>query len=180
MANPPPLYPFWNDSPTSLLRKIVINTAMIASNGGSGASLPAQGGHAGEFLTTDGATLSWAPASGNTYATATNNAGNTTVTPTQANYALGLTVGGVARTSLLILDITGRAAGDRIRLDITLPATAAIVLEVRNATAGGTQLLPTELFAANQFTTDGVVLSATWDFVYTGAAWKYEMSSIPA
>jgi hypothetical protein len=30
MANPPPLYPFWNDSQTVLLRKILTNTAMIA------------------------------------------------------------------------------------------------------------------------------------------------------
>lgn len=114
------------------------------------------------------------------YATATNNSGNTTITPDVPLYALGLTIGGVARTSILILDTAGRGAGDRIRLDITLPATGSIVLEVRNATSGGTLLLPTELFPSQQFTTDGVVLSATWDFVFTGTAWRYELSSIPA
>lgn len=33
MANPPPLYPFWNDSQTVLLRKILTNTALIAGAG---------------------------------------------------------------------------------------------------------------------------------------------------
>lgn len=117
---------------------------------------------------------------GNAYATSTNNSGNTTVTPTEPNYSLGLTVGGSARTSILILDTAGRTAGDRIRLDITLPATANIVLEVRNATSGGTLLLPAEIFPSQQFTTDGAVLSAVWDFVFTGTAWRYELSNQPA
>lgn len=117
---------------------------------------------------------------GNAYATATNNSGNTTVTPTQPNYALGLTIGGSARSSSIILDVTGRTGGDKISLDLTLPATPSIVLTVRNATAGGTQLLPPETFPSNQFTTDGLVLSAKWEFVYTGAAWRYEASITPA
>lgn len=36
MAQPPPLYPYWNDSPTVLLRKILTNTALIAETGGGG------------------------------------------------------------------------------------------------------------------------------------------------
>lgn len=114
------------------------------------------------------------------YASAANNAGNTTITPDKTNYGVGLTVGGAARTSIIILDTVGRSAGDTIKLIVTLPATLAIILQVRNATVGGTQLLPSEIFAANQFTTNGVDLSATWEFVYTGSAWKYALSNIPA
>ncbi len=32
MAQPPPLYPYWNDSQTVLLRKILTNTALIGEN----------------------------------------------------------------------------------------------------------------------------------------------------
>lgn len=117
---------------------------------------------------------------GNNYATVANNAGNTTVTADADNYSLGITVGGAARTSIIILATTGAAAGDTITLPITLPATAAIVLEVRNATAGGTLLLPAEIFTAQQYTTNGFDLSATWQFVYTGTAWKFVTSNIPA
>lgn len=34
MAQPPPLYPFWNDSQTDLLRKILENIAYEISSGG--------------------------------------------------------------------------------------------------------------------------------------------------
>lgn len=36
MANPPPLYPYYNDSQTVLLRKILTNLALIAETGGGG------------------------------------------------------------------------------------------------------------------------------------------------
>lgn len=42
MAQPPPLTPYWNDSQTVLLRKILTNSAMIAdalSGGGGGGSV---------------------------------------------------------------------------------------------------------------------------------------------
>lgn len=180
----PAQYPgigFPPDSAVNLLRKITNNLALVAAGGGGGAvnSILAGAGISVD-QPTGVVTISATGTAANDYETAANNAGNTTVTPTEANYALGLTVGGAARTSILILDITGRAAGDRIRLDLTLPATAAILLEARNATAGGTLLLPAEKFPSQQFETDGVTLSATWDFVFTGAAWRYELSNQPA
>ncbi len=173
------------DSPTVLLRKLVNNTAIIAENGGGGgAGLPSQGGHAGEFLTTNGSAASWAAVSGaaNTaYATATtNNTGNTTITPTKAIQSTKLAFTGVASNRIIILDVTGRASGDKLFLDLVFPATAAIVISVRNATSGGTLLLPVESFATQDFTTDGVTLSAHWEFTFNGTAWIYDSSNIPA
>jgi len=120
------------------------------------------------------------PGGVNDYAATTNNSGNTIITPTAPNYGFGLTIGGSARTSIIVLDTAGRIAGDAITIGIALPATTAIVLEVRNATSGGTLLLPAEIFASQQYTTDGIDRSATWEFVFTGTAWKYVLSNIPA
>jgi hypothetical protein len=53
MAQPPPLYPYWNDSQTDLLRKILTNTVLIAEgipSGGSPAAVvpvPASSGSPG-------------------------------------------------------------------------------------------------------------------------------------
>lgn len=172
-----------SDSPTVLLRKICNNTALIVAGGGGG-GLPSQGGHAGEFLTTDGSTASWAPipagGASNAYAAATNNTGNTTVTPTQSNQTSRITFTGAARSSIIILDVAGRSAGDKIFMDLILPATANIVISVRNATSGGTLLLPVESFPTQDLTTDGNLLSAHWEFTYTGSAWIYDMSNLPA
>lgn len=104
--------------------------------------------------------------SANGYVAAANNAGNTTVTPTAHNYFAVIAVGGAARTSVMILSTAGSpapAAGDMIGFDFIFPATAAIVIEMRNATAGGTLL--------ESFTTDGVTLAGSVSFVYDGAAW---------
>lgn len=185
MANPPPLWPTSTDSQTDLLRKILTNIAFsIENGGGGGGSLPSQGGHAGEFLTTDGATASWAaiPAGGasNAYAAATNNSGNTTLTPTQSNQTSRLTFTGAAGNRIIILDVAGRTAGDRILIDLIFPATSGLVVSVRNATSGGTLLLPVEMFPTQDFTTDGNVLSGRWEFTYTGTAWIYDMSNLPA
>jgi len=110
------------------------------------------------------------PANG--YATAVNNAGNATITPTAHNYFLALTVGGVARTSVEILSVaTPPAAGDRIYVGITLPATPAIILEFRNAVVGGTLIYT--------FTTDGATLSVLFQFVFDGAAWQPAGYQIP-
>ncbi len=182
MANPPPLYPFWNDSPADLLRKILTNIAFQIDSGGS-AGLPSQTGHAGEFLTTDGTTASWAAVSsggGNAYAAFTNNSGNSTLTPTEPNQTYLGTVGGSARSSIFILDVAGRTSGDRIILDLLLPATANIVLSVRNATSGGTLLLPTESFPTQDLTTDGNIRSWHLEFTFDGVAFIYDMSNLPA
>ncbi len=76
-----------------------------------------------------------------------NAAGNTTITPASGNHIAIGAVSGAARTSVMILDVSGRSDGDVLRLRLEQPATANIVEEVRNATSGGTLLY--------SYTTDG-------------------------
>lgn len=173
------------DSQVDLLRKLVNNTALIAEGGGGGgAGLPSQTGHAGEYLTTNGTDASWAALPGgsalNSWGASTNNTGNTTITQAQANETYALTFTGSAGARIIILDVTGRTAGDKLFLDLILPATAAIVISVRNATAGGTLLLPVESFPTQDLTTDGSLLSAHWEFTFNGTAWVFDMSNLPA
>lgn len=158
----------------------------IYAPGGSGSGAGVTSIIAGAGISVDQATgnvtitATGGSGGGNAYATATNNSGDTTITPTEPNQTTRLTFGGSARSSIIILDVAGRTAGDKIFLDLVLPATANIVIDVRNATSGGTRLLPTESFPSQDLTTDGNLLSAHWEFTYTGSAWAYDMSNIPA
>ncbi len=162
--------------------------ALLANNitGGGGGTITSILAGSGISVTngtgpavTIAATLGTTP---NNYVTATNSSGDTTITPDKPLYDVGLTISGVARTSNLILATAGRAAGDRIRLAITLPATTGIILTPRNATAGGTLLLPSDIFTtpSQGYTTNGFDISALWEFEYTGTAWRYVTSNIPA
>ena len=168
MANPPPLYPSSFDSQTSLLRKITQNLVLIA-NSGSGASLPAQAGHNGEFLTTDGLAASWAAVSagGASRQTAANAAGDTTLTAIAASiiqHTAVVTVTGAARTSNIALPVTNRTAGHRAVIKLILPTTAAIIIVLKNATTGGTTLYT--------LTTDTSGDDASYELEYDGAAWQ--------
>ena len=175
------------DSQTVLLRKICNNTAQIVDTGGGGGGAVTKI-IAGTNITIDPVTglgavtinASGGSGGGNDYAAATNNSGNTTVTPTQPNYTEKLTFTGAASSRIIILVTGGRSAGDKIFLDLVFPATAGLVISVRNATSGGTLLLPVESFPTQDFTTDGNILSAHWEFTYTGTAWIYDMSNLPA
>lgn len=82
-----------------------------------------------------------------TQATFANSTGNTTITPATGNVIDVGTITGSARTSIFILDVAGRSDGDLLTLRFQQPATASIVEEVRNATAGGTLIY--------SYTTDG-------------------------
>jgi len=77
----------------------------------------------------------------------TNNSGNTTVSPTSGNEISIATIGGAARTSVIIADVSGRSNGDTLRFRLIQPAVAGIVEEIRNGTAGGTLIY--------SYTTDG-------------------------
>lgn len=187
MANLPPLWPGPTDSQTDLLRKILTNLAYSIENGGGG------GGAVTKISAGTGITISplnglgnvtinatGGGGGGNAYATATNASGNTTLTPTQPVQTTKLTFSGSAGNRIIILATAGRTAGDKLFLDVVLPATSGIVVSVRNATSGGTLLLPVESFPSQDFTTDGNVLSAHWEFTYTGTAWNYDSSNLPA
>jgi hypothetical protein len=69
-----------------------------------------------------------------------NSTGNETISPAagKRRHSVDAVITGTAGTRIFILDVADRAAGDEIEIDFTLPDTASIVLEVRNATSGGT------------------------------------------
>jgi hypothetical protein len=186
MAGQYPSAGYVADSQTVLLRKICYNTAQIVDTGGGGGGVTRIIAGSGIAVSPVGGTgdvtvSATGGAAGNAYAAATNNAGNTTITPTKATETRLITFTGAASARILILDVTGRTAGDKLFLDLIFPATSGLVISARNATAGGTLLLPVESFGGGQtFTTDGNVLSAHWEFTYTGTAWIYDMSNLPA
>ena len=93
-----------------------------------------------------------------------NSTGNSTITPTGPNQLQIVTITGSARTSIFILAITAAATGDWLIIRFNQPATAAIVQEVRNATAGGTLLY--------SYTTDGGGADHWIAMLYyNGSAW---------
>jgi hypothetical protein len=116
----------------------------------------------------------------NGYMQRVNSAGDISLESSAANMTIDLLVTGVARTSIVVLETAGRAAGDRLLVRMELPAVADIVFDFRNATAGGTALLPDELFSSQLFTTDGEATSANFEFVFNGTAWEYDTSQTPA
>lgn len=115
-----------------------------------------------------------------TTGTISNSTGDSTITPSTSNALSEVTFTGAARTSKLILDITGRSNGDRVLVALVLPATSGIVIEFRNGTSGGTILLPASSFPSQQFATDGVVLTAVFEFYIKSGVWTYLRASIPA
>jgi hypothetical protein len=181
----PAQYPgigFPPDSTVSLLRKICNNTALIAAGGGGGGGVTSILAGAGISVdqTTGAVTVSVTGTAGNAYHSDVVVAG-ITITPTASNYVNKLTFSGAAGTYDVALNPTSAHAGDKVRLDCVFPATAGLIITVWGQNTLITKLLPVESFGAGQnFTTDGNVLSACWDFVFDGAAWQYEMSNLPA
>ncbi len=107
------------------------------------------------------------------YASGANSSGNTMITPASLCRVLTyvLTVSGTAGTRIVVLDASSLSAGRRLSLVLRLPTTAAIVVEVRNATTGGT-LLAT-------LTTDTSGDDANLHFYDNGTAWEAESSKYP-
>lgn len=94
-------------------------------------------------------------------------AGNTNITRTSGSHAhtAFATISGTASTrTFAVLTTNSPAAGDKVRIYFLNPATAAIVLEVRNATSAGTLL--------KSITTDGTGEDFFVDLVYSGSAWE--------
>jgi hypothetical protein len=126
-----------------------------------------------EYLTLDEAAALFAPR-GQGYNAQANSTGNTTVTPasTKSRHIEIVTFSGSARTSVVVLDTVGRTAGDTVVLRLELPATAAIVAEVRNATAAGTLL--------SSLTSDGSGDDFCAEYVFTGTAFALLRYQYPA
>jgi hypothetical protein len=79
---------------------------------------------------------------------------------------------GAAGTRTIVLPTTDREPGDIARLDYTLPATAGLVIELRNATAGGTLL--------DTLTTDTSADSAALELCFSGTVWQLNHALYPA
>lgn len=101
-----------------------------------------------------------------------NSTGNSTITPASATEINVVTVTGSAGTRKFIIDTTGAAAGNILKLRFVQPATAAIVEEVRNATSGGTLIY--------SYTTDGSGTDKLYcELYFDGSAWQPLCNVVP-
>lgn len=110
----------------------------------------------------------------------TNNAGNTTITPTAHNWVQYETVTGAAGTRILILDVASPPLlGDIIKIFLTRTDGLGLIVEMRNAAAGGTLLdtLPDNTGGDTGFFefTYGTIAGG-----YAADAWVRVFSVIPA
>jgi hypothetical protein len=109
---------------------------------------------------------------GNSYVVVpTNNSGNTVITPITPNETDSVTITGAASTRIFAISDTGQVNGNKLDLLFTLPATAGIIIQIRDNTVGGTLI--------NSYTTDGVTLSGKISVVNTGSAWIYAGAQFP-
>lgn len=83
--------------------KVIINQG-ANGGGGSGGSLPDQSGHAGQYLTTDGSTASWATVSGGGGISSVASADGS-VTVTTVSGAVDLSVATAASTTNLVIQV---------------------------------------------------------------------------
>lgn len=103
----------------------------------------------------------------------TNDTGGTTTVTIPAGcefYTVYGTFTGTAGTRTIILDTTNAVVGAEIEIILALPETAAIIVDFRNATAGGTQL--------DTITTDTSGDDATVKFGFT-TAWNKIVTQYP-
>lgn len=107
-------------------------------------------------------------------ALANDGTGNTTITlpAGSRHHTVDLVFTGAAGTRTVILATTGAAAGDVSMLNYAIPATAGIVIELRNATAGGTLL--------DTLTSDASGDDATLVSTYSGTVWGQPSSLYPS
>lgn len=107
----------------------------------------------------------------------TNDAGTTTVVPTQPLHSAQVEMTGtLARTGVIALDTANPIVGAVIDLTVIFPDYAAIpdlLIEVRDTDAGGTLLA--------SFNTGGdQIASAFWSFVYRAGQWNLKAGQVPA
>lgn len=107
-------------------------------------------------------------------ASAANSTGDTTITfPAGCRVlTVDMVFTGAAGTRILVADTSGLTGGEILRLDYTLPATAGIVVELRNATTGGTLL--------DTLTTDATGDSAFVELTYSGTVFQFNRAQYPA
>lgn len=102
--------------------------------------------------------------------------GDTELSSTAANMHFDVTITDDAN---LYLSTEGREAGDRMTVTMTLPSSV-VTIAFRNGALDGGLLLPDETYTDQIFTTDGITLSAVFEFFFDGNAWQYSDSRTPA
>lgn len=102
----------------------------------------------------------------------TNNSGNTLIAPQSQLHLEILTVGGIARTSVIIVSTIGLIDGARPKIHFVLPATASIILQMRSGTVTG------DVIATH--TTNGTDRTANYEMYFNGADLLLLESKIPA
>lgn len=110
------------------------------------------------------------------YHTSANSAGNTTVTVEAlclSHTEMTTFTGAGSTTRVMVLATSSRLlAGARLTHRLTMPATAAILIEWRNATSGGALI--------TSYESDGSGDDVVAEFVWTGAAWSFVRFNAPA
>lgn len=98
--------------------------------------------------------------------------GDATVTPTAPVHTEVVTVSGIARTSSIIIAISGVQDGAKLDLTLLLPATAGIVLNIRSG------LVSNPIIST---VTTGTVLQALLSYYYDAnlSAWVPEFYALP-
>lgn len=107
----------------------------------------------------------------NAYSAVSNSAGNTTISRLAPNTVKIVNVTGSARTSIMIMDITGAISGDVAKLRLNLPTAASIIIEVRDVISSGTLLF--------SITTDGSGDDAYLELYFDGSGWKPLLNVMP-
>ncbi len=111
--------------------------------------------------------------SGNPFATSTT---TTNLTPTAHNHTANVSFTGGALPRDVIISDVGRTAGDRCVVDCTFPAVSGIVVSFYDSNQFNLDLFPLAVF-----TTDGVTLSGTFEFVFNpSGAWEYLQAQAPS
>jgi len=111
-----------------------------------------------------------------TYAASANSSGNSTITPgvlAMVHTEVTAVTGSGSTTRIMILATSNAPiAGASVRHRLTLPATAEITIEWRNAASGGTLL--------TSMLTDGSGDDAVAEFYFDGTAWQFLRFTFPA
>jgi hypothetical protein len=101
----------------------------------------------------------------------TNAAGNSTVAPQSQVHTEFINFTGGAGDYGAILTNPGLSVGARVNVQCAFPATAGLLISIYNLSDG---------VPLAEFTTDGIVLSALFSYVFDGTNFQPVLSAIPA
>ena len=101
-------------------------------------------------------------------------AGTTTLAPaTPIHTELLDATGAAAGTYVIVIPTASAVAGDIVKIRANVPATAAVIFDIRNGTAGGTQLF--------SYSTDGSGTdNGYFELVFDGTNWTRVSNVVPA